>query len=166
MRFLVEFNLCGWWHSDMTAKAQKLKQTLEPCDTEYPAFVSERTIKETSGNIACEDCSKSFVIQQIPSSNLFMVVVDSSCLCESVAPITMAPIEIRQGQEQISLSDKDLTIVKKWANLINAEDQRDVSLKDCMWQLFCNFDKNYKDWQAAVERITVLDVLLCLANYS
>uniref|UniRef100_A0A452V2D0 Calcium voltage-gated channel auxiliary subunit alpha2delta 3 n=1 Tax=Ursus maritimus TaxID=29073 RepID=A0A452V2D0_URSMA len=70
--------------------AQKLKQTLEPCDTEYPAFVSERTIKETSGNIACEDCSKSFVIQQIPSSNLFMVVVDSSCLCESVTPITMA----------------------------------------------------------------------------
>ncbi|ELW70327.1 Voltage-dependent calcium channel subunit alpha-2/delta-3 [Tupaia chinensis] len=93
--FLVEFNLCSWWHSDMTAKAQKLKQTLEPCDTEYPAFVSERTIKETTGNIACEDCSKSFVIQQIPSSNLFMVVVDSSCLCESVAPITMAPIEIR-----------------------------------------------------------------------
>ncbi|XP_048954222.1 voltage-dependent calcium channel subunit alpha-2/delta-3 isoform X4 [Canis lupus baileyi] len=93
--FLVEFNLCSWWHSDMTAKAQKLKQTLEPCDTEYPAFVSERTIKETSGNIACEDCSKSFVIQQIPSSNLFMVVVDSSCLCESMTPITMAPIEIR-----------------------------------------------------------------------
>ncbi|XP_078207326.1 voltage-dependent calcium channel subunit alpha-2/delta-3 isoform X20 [Callithrix jacchus] len=96
--FLVEFNLCSWWHSDMTAKAQKLKQTLEPCDTEYPAFVSERTIKETTGNIACEDCSKSFVIQQIPSSNLFMVVVDSSCLCESVAPITMAPIEIRYNE--------------------------------------------------------------------
>ncbi|XP_045349176.1 voltage-dependent calcium channel subunit alpha-2/delta-3 isoform X3 [Leopardus geoffroyi] len=96
--FLVEFNLCSWWHSDMTATAQKLKQTLEPCDTEYPAFVSERTIKETSGNIACEDCSKSFVIQQIPSSNLFMVVVDSSCLCESVTPITMAPIEIRYNE--------------------------------------------------------------------
>ncbi|XP_027442672.1 voltage-dependent calcium channel subunit alpha-2/delta-3 isoform X5 [Zalophus californianus] len=96
--FLVEFNLCSWWHSDMTAKAQKLKQTLEPCDTEYPAFVSERTIKETSGNIACEDCSKSFVIQQIPSSNLFMVVVDSSCLCESMTPITMAPIEIRYNE--------------------------------------------------------------------
>lgn len=38
---------------------------------------------------------RSFVIQQIPSSNLFMVVVDSGCLCEAVAPITMAPIEIR-----------------------------------------------------------------------
>uniref|UniRef100_A0A8C0VU86 Voltage-dependent calcium channel subunit alpha-2/delta-3 n=1 Tax=Cyanistes caeruleus TaxID=156563 RepID=A0A8C0VU86_CYACU len=93
--FLVEFNLCSWWHSDLTAKAQRLKQTLEPCDTEYPAFVSERTIKETTGNIACDDCFKSFVIQQIPSSNLFMVVVDNECFCDSIPPITMAPIEIR-----------------------------------------------------------------------
>uniref|UniRef100_A0A669P0U6 Calcium voltage-gated channel auxiliary subunit alpha2delta 3 n=1 Tax=Phasianus colchicus TaxID=9054 RepID=A0A669P0U6_PHACC len=69
--------------------AQRLKQTLEPCDTEYPAFVSERTIKETTGNIACDDCFKSFVIQQIPSSNLFMVVVDNECFCDSVPPITM-----------------------------------------------------------------------------
>uniref|UniRef100_A0A8B9E4D1 Calcium voltage-gated channel auxiliary subunit alpha2delta 3 n=1 Tax=Anser cygnoides TaxID=8845 RepID=A0A8B9E4D1_ANSCY len=74
---------------------KSLKQTLEPCDTEYPAFVSERTIKETTGNIACDDCFKSFVIQQIPSSNLFMVVVDNECFCDSVPPITMAPIEIR-----------------------------------------------------------------------
>ncbi|XP_027691684.1 voltage-dependent calcium channel subunit alpha-2/delta-3 [Vombatus ursinus] len=96
--FLVEFNLCSWWHSETTAKAQRLKQTLEPCDTEYPAFVSERTIKETTGNIVCEDCSKSFVIQQIPSSNLFMVVVDNQCVCDSVAPITMAPIEIRYNE--------------------------------------------------------------------
>ncbi|XP_068019909.1 voltage-dependent calcium channel subunit alpha-2/delta-3 isoform X4 [Melanerpes formicivorus] len=96
--FLVEFNLCSWWHSDLTAKAQRLKQTLEPCDTEYPAFVSERTIKETMGNIACDDCFKSFVIQQIPSSNLFMVVVDNECFCDSIPPITMAPIEIRYNE--------------------------------------------------------------------
>ncbi|KAJ6668343.1 hypothetical protein lerEdw1_015720 [Lerista edwardsae] len=56
--FLVEFNLCNWWHLDLTAKAQRLKQTLEPCDTEYPAFVSERTIKETIGSINCDDCFK------------------------------------------------------------------------------------------------------------
>nr|XP_023676759.1 voltage-dependent calcium channel subunit alpha-2/delta-3-like [Paramormyrops kingsleyae]XP_023676760.1 voltage-dependent calcium channel subunit alpha-2/delta-3-like [Paramormyrops kingsleyae]XP_023676761.1 voltage-dependent calcium channel subunit alpha-2/delta-3-like [Paramormyrops kingsleyae] len=65
-----------------------------PCDTEYPAFVSERTIKETTGNIDCEGCLKSFVIQQIPSSNLFMVVVDNKCECNSAKPITMEPIEI------------------------------------------------------------------------
>ncbi|XP_048208929.1 DNA mismatch repair protein Msh6 isoform X2 [Perognathus longimembris pacificus] len=58
------------------------------------------------------------------------------------------------------------TIEKKLANLINAEERRDTSLKDCMRRLFYNFDKNYKDWQSAVECIAVLDVLLCLANYS
>uniref|UniRef100_A0A8C7CI43 Calcium channel, voltage dependent, alpha2/delta subunit 3 n=1 Tax=Oncorhynchus kisutch TaxID=8019 RepID=A0A8C7CI43_ONCKI len=60
------------------------KTMMVPCDTEYPAFVSERTIKETTGNIDCEGCARSFVIQQIPSSNLFMVVVDNKCDCSSV----------------------------------------------------------------------------------
>uniref|UniRef100_A0A8B9L643 Calcium voltage-gated channel auxiliary subunit alpha2delta 3 n=1 Tax=Astyanax mexicanus TaxID=7994 RepID=A0A8B9L643_ASTMX len=69
---------------------------LVPCDTEYPAFISERTIKETTGNIDCDDCIKSFVIQQIPSSNLFMVVVDNKCECRDFGPITMDPIEIMQ----------------------------------------------------------------------
>uniref|UniRef100_A0A803JAZ7 Calcium channel, voltage-dependent, alpha 2/delta subunit 3 n=1 Tax=Xenopus tropicalis TaxID=8364 RepID=A0A803JAZ7_XENTR len=96
--FLVEFNLCNWWNSGHSVKAQRLKQVLEPCDTEYPAFVSERTIKETTGTVACDDCFKSFVIQQIPSSNLFMVVVDNVCSCSSVTPITMAPIEIRYNE--------------------------------------------------------------------
>uniref|UniRef100_A0AAR2KCB5 VWFA domain-containing protein n=1 Tax=Pygocentrus nattereri TaxID=42514 RepID=A0AAR2KCB5_PYGNA len=38
--------------------------------------------------------SRSFVIQQIPSSNLFMVVVDNKCTCRDFGPITMDPIEI------------------------------------------------------------------------
>uniref|UniRef100_A0AAX7TG60 Calcium channel, voltage dependent, alpha2/delta subunit 3 n=1 Tax=Astatotilapia calliptera TaxID=8154 RepID=A0AAX7TG60_ASTCA len=59
------------------------KTMMVPCDTEYPAFVSERTIKETTGNIECDGCIRSFVIQQIPSSNLFMVVVDNKCDCSS-----------------------------------------------------------------------------------
>ncbi|XP_066553823.1 voltage-dependent calcium channel subunit alpha-2/delta-3 isoform X2 [Amia ocellicauda] len=92
--FLVEFNLYSWWYSDLTAKAQRGKPMLVPCDTEYPAFVSERTIKETTGNIDCDGCVKSFVIQQIPSSNLFMVVVDNKCDCKAAPPITMEPIEI------------------------------------------------------------------------
>ncbi|XP_038668707.1 voltage-dependent calcium channel subunit alpha-2/delta-3 isoform X5 [Scyliorhinus canicula] len=95
--FLVEFNLCSWWNSDFTVKAQSPKQILQSCDTEYPAFVSERTIKETTGAIHCEGCHKSFVIQQIPSSNLFMVVVDASCDC-AIGPITMEPIEIMYNE--------------------------------------------------------------------
>ncbi|KQK80735.1 hypothetical protein AAES_90326 [Amazona aestiva] len=47
---------------------------------------------------------QSFVIQQIPSSNLFMVVVDNECFCDSVPPITMAPIEIRRMRENVVVS--------------------------------------------------------------
>ncbi|KAF0034897.1 hypothetical protein F2P81_012655 [Scophthalmus maximus] len=94
--FLLEFNLYSWWHVDLSVKAQRSrgKTMMVPCDTEYPAFVSERTIKETTGNIDCEGCVRSFVIQQIPSSNLFMVVVDNKCDCSSAPPVTMDPIEI------------------------------------------------------------------------
>uniref|UniRef100_A0A8C5BDF8 Calcium channel, voltage dependent, alpha2/delta subunit 3 n=1 Tax=Gadus morhua TaxID=8049 RepID=A0A8C5BDF8_GADMO len=65
------------------------KTKMVPCDTEYPAFVSERTIKETTGNIDCEGCFRSFVIQQIPSSNLFMVVVENKCDCSSAPPVCL-----------------------------------------------------------------------------
>ncbi|KAF3856312.1 hypothetical protein F7725_017035, partial [Dissostichus mawsoni] len=94
--FLLEFNLYSWWNVDLSVKAQRPrgKTHMVPCDTEYPAFVSERTIKETTGNIDCEGCVRSFVIQQIPSSNLFMVVVDNKCDCSSYPPVTMDPIEI------------------------------------------------------------------------
>uniref|UniRef100_A0A8C4ENW8 Calcium channel, voltage dependent, alpha2/delta subunit 3 n=1 Tax=Dicentrarchus labrax TaxID=13489 RepID=A0A8C4ENW8_DICLA len=85
--FLISFHT----HS---AQRSRGKTMMVPCDTEYPAFVSERTIKETTGNIECEGCVRSFVIQQIPSSNLFMVVVDNKCDCSSAPPVTMDPIEI------------------------------------------------------------------------
>lgn len=42
----------------------------------------------------CAVIGRSFVIQQIPSSNLFMVVVDNKCDCSTFEPITMDPIEI------------------------------------------------------------------------
>uniref|UniRef100_A0A3P9JZ47 Voltage-dependent calcium channel subunit alpha-2/delta-3 n=2 Tax=Oryzias latipes TaxID=8090 RepID=A0A3P9JZ47_ORYLA len=98
--FLLEFNLYSWWNVDLTVKAQRSrgKTMMVPCDTEYPAFVSERTIKETTGNIQCDNCVRSFVIQQIPSSNLFMVVVDNKCDCSSIPPVTMDPIEIMYNE--------------------------------------------------------------------
>ncbi|XP_066527450.1 voltage-dependent calcium channel subunit alpha-2/delta-3 [Hoplias malabaricus] len=93
--FLLEFNVYSWWNMDSTVKAERARRTMMvPCDTEYPAFVSERTIKETAGSIDCEGCMRTFVIQQIPSSNLFMVVVENKCDCSSAPPVTMEPIEI------------------------------------------------------------------------
>ncbi|XP_032627935.1 DNA mismatch repair protein Msh6 [Chelonoidis abingdonii] len=57
-------------------------------------------------------------------------------------------------------------IEKMLAEMVNAEERRDAALKDCMRRLFHNFDKNSKDWQTAVECFAVLDVLMCLTNYS
>ncbi|XP_078413344.1 DNA mismatch repair protein Msh6 [Cetorhinus maximus] len=48
----------------------------------------------------------------------------------------------------------------------NAEERRDGALQDCMRRLFYNFDKNYRNWQAAVDCIAVLDVLVSLTHYS
>ncbi|KAM4772473.1 DNA mismatch repair protein Msh6 isoform 1-T1 [Rhinophrynus dorsalis] len=53
-----------------------------------------------------------------------------------------------------------------FGDLVNAEERRDTALKDCMRRLFYNFDKNYKEWQTSVECFAVLDVLICLAQYS
>ncbi|XP_051966997.1 voltage-dependent calcium channel subunit alpha-2/delta-3-like [Xyrauchen texanus] len=93
--FLLEFNLYSWWNYDSTVKAQRAQRMMMvPCDTEYPAFVSERTIKETTGNVACDGCICTFVIQQIPSSNLFMVVVENKCDFSMTPSVTMEPIEI------------------------------------------------------------------------
>ncbi|XP_053317334.1 DNA mismatch repair protein Msh6 [Spea bombifrons] len=58
------------------------------------------------------------------------------------------------------------TIENLFADLVNAEERRDAALKDCMRRLFYNFDKNYKEWQTAVECFAVLDVLIALSQYS
>ncbi|XP_051866727.1 DNA mismatch repair protein Msh6 [Pristis pectinata] len=57
-------------------------------------------------------------------------------------------------------------IEKLLDTMSSAEDRRDAALQDCMRRLFYNFDKNYKDWQAAVDCVAVLDVLLSLTHYS
>ncbi|XP_076141920.1 DNA mismatch repair protein Msh6 [Alosa pseudoharengus] len=57
--------------------------------------------------------------------------------------------------------------IERWfSELQSWEEKRDAALKDCMRRLFYNFDKNYRDWQTAVECMSVLDVLLSLSRYS
>uniref|UniRef100_A0A673MAS1 Voltage-dependent calcium channel subunit alpha-2/delta-4-like n=1 Tax=Sinocyclocheilus rhinocerous TaxID=307959 RepID=A0A673MAS1_9TELE len=69
---------------------------LQPCDTEYPSFVYEPSIKETNSMIKCGRCQKMFVINQIPDSNLLLVVIQADCDCSrQYAPITMEPKEVK-----------------------------------------------------------------------
>lgn len=56
-----------------------------------------------------------------------MVVVDSSCLCESVAPITMAPIEIRYILFYVgpaAAAGKGETVGTLWADVSRREGLR------------------------------------------
>uniref|UniRef100_A0A3B1JXG0 Calcium channel, voltage-dependent, alpha 2/delta subunit 4a n=1 Tax=Astyanax mexicanus TaxID=7994 RepID=A0A3B1JXG0_ASTMX len=96
--FLLDFNLYGLWHSDHFVDASKKSKgdILQPCDTEYPSFVYEPSIKETNSVIKCGRCQKVFVIQQIPDSNLLMMVVQADCDCSrQYSPITMEPREVK-----------------------------------------------------------------------
>ncbi|XP_069556409.1 voltage-dependent calcium channel subunit alpha-2/delta-4 isoform X2 [Brachyistius frenatus] len=97
--FLLEFNICGLWHSEHFADASAHKKKgdiLQPCDTEYPSFVYEPSVKETNSIIKCGRCQKMFVVHQIPDSNLLMLVVQADCDCSRQYPsLTMQPKEVR-----------------------------------------------------------------------
>ncbi|XP_030622199.1 voltage-dependent calcium channel subunit alpha-2/delta-4 [Chanos chanos] len=103
--FLLEFNICGLWHSDHFVEAKssfhathkKVKvDSMQPCDTEYPSLIYEPSIKETNSLIKCGRCQKVFVIQQIPDSNLLLVVVQADCDCSRQhPPITLEPREVK-----------------------------------------------------------------------
>nr|XP_023957721.1 voltage-dependent calcium channel subunit alpha-2/delta-4 [Chrysemys picta bellii] len=102
--FLLEFNICGFWHSDNLADAKsvfhhshkhKKHDMLQPCDTEYPVFVYESTIKETNGLIECGDCQKMFVAQQIVNSNLLLLVTDATCDCSIFPPVLLEAKEVK-----------------------------------------------------------------------
>uniref|UniRef100_H3CQ56 Calcium voltage-gated channel auxiliary subunit alpha2delta 4 n=1 Tax=Tetraodon nigroviridis TaxID=99883 RepID=H3CQ56_TETNG len=99
--FLLEFNICSFWHPEHFAEASSHKKKgdiLQPCDTEYPSFVYEPSVKETNSIIKCGRCQKVFVVQQIPDSNLLMLVVQADCDCSrQYPPITMEPREVKHN---------------------------------------------------------------------
>ncbi|KAK5621926.1 hypothetical protein CRENBAI_009184 [Crenichthys baileyi] len=96
--FLLDFNLCGLWHSDYFVDAHKQKKVdaLQPCDTAYPGFMYDSSIREANSLIKCGRCQKMFVVQQIPDSNLVLVVTQASCDCSrQFGPILLQPKEIK-----------------------------------------------------------------------
>ncbi|KAH0617075.1 hypothetical protein JD844_028699 [Phrynosoma platyrhinos] len=102
--FLLEFNISSFWHTDNLADAKavfhhahkhKKHDMLQPCDTEYPVFVYEPSIKETNGIIECGDCQKMFVVQQITNSNLLFLVTDAVCDCSIFPPVLLLPKEVK-----------------------------------------------------------------------
>ncbi|KAG7270301.1 hypothetical protein CRUP_030201 [Coryphaenoides rupestris] len=82
-------------HSSNSARPllSKRGDILQPCDTEYPSFLHEPSVKETNSLIKC---GRMFVVQQVPDSNLLMLVVQADCDCsKQYPPITMEPQEVK-----------------------------------------------------------------------
>ncbi|KAJ4935585.1 hypothetical protein JOQ06_017116, partial [Pogonophryne albipinna] len=79
LMFLLEFNFCGLWHSDYfvdakagyhTSHKTKKVEALQPCDTAYPGYMYDSSVREANSLIKCGRCQKMFVVQQIPDSGL------------------------------------------------------------------------------------------------
>ncbi|XP_034033223.1 voltage-dependent calcium channel subunit alpha-2/delta-4-like [Thalassophryne amazonica] len=105
LMFLLDFNLCGLWHSDLvvdakanyhTSHKQKKVEPLQPCDTAYPGFMYDSTVQEANSLIKCGRCQKMFVVQQVPDSNLVLVVTQADCDCSrQYGPILLQPKEMK-----------------------------------------------------------------------
>ncbi|XP_050004471.1 voltage-dependent calcium channel subunit alpha-2/delta-4 isoform X1 [Alexandromys fortis] len=101
--FLLQWSTWGSWQDKGSeAKAvfhhshkHKKQDLLHPCDTEYPVFVHQTSIQEANGIIECEACQKTFVMQQIPSSNLLLLVTDLTCDCSAYSPILQEATEVK-----------------------------------------------------------------------
>ncbi|KAL1789554.1 voltage-dependent calcium channel subunit alpha-2/delta-4 [Sigmodon hispidus] len=81
--------------SDEHPHKHKKQDLLHPCDTEYPVFVHQTAIQEANGIIECGACQKTFVMQQIPSSNLLLLVTDCTCECSAYSPILQEATEVK-----------------------------------------------------------------------
>uniref|UniRef100_A0A8C0QZI0 Calcium voltage-gated channel auxiliary subunit alpha2delta 4 n=1 Tax=Canis lupus dingo TaxID=286419 RepID=A0A8C0QZI0_CANLU len=96
-KLLLEWSAWGSWLADSGAEAHKHKKqdALQPCDTEYPVFVHQTAVQETNGIIECGTCQKMFVMQQIPSSNLLLLVTDPTCDCSIFPPVLQEATEVK-----------------------------------------------------------------------
>ncbi|MCJ8734363.1 hypothetical protein PDJAM_G00234310 [Pangasius djambal] len=110
MLFFWEFNICGLWHNDYLVDAHKQKkiESMVPCNTEYPGFMYDTSIRETNSIIKCGRCQKMFVLQQVLNSNLVMLVVQADCDCSrQYSPITLTPREVKYILLQLFITATD-----------------------------------------------------------
>uniref|UniRef100_A0A4W5RGC6 Calcium voltage-gated channel auxiliary subunit alpha2delta 4 n=1 Tax=Hucho hucho TaxID=62062 RepID=A0A4W5RGC6_9TELE len=88
--------MCRSAHSHSSTCFSIKVDALQPCDTEYPGFVYDSSIRETNSLIKCGRCQKMFVVQAVPESNLVLMVVQADCDCSrQYSSITLEPKEVK-----------------------------------------------------------------------
>uniref|UniRef100_A0A3Q3A0P0 Calcium voltage-gated channel auxiliary subunit alpha2delta 4 n=1 Tax=Kryptolebias marmoratus TaxID=37003 RepID=A0A3Q3A0P0_KRYMA len=89
-------NICLLVTTLHSCMQQKKVEAMQPCDTAYPGFMYDPSIREANSLIKCGRCQKMFVVQQIPNSNLVLVVTQADCDCSrQFGPILLEPKEIK-----------------------------------------------------------------------
>ncbi|XP_040089446.1 voltage-dependent calcium channel subunit alpha-2/delta-4 [Oryx dammah] len=101
---LLEWRAWGSWRGDNGAEAKtvfhhshkhKKQDLLQPCDTAYPVFIHQTALREANGTVECPACQKAFVMQQVPSSNLLLLVTDRTCDCSTFPPVLREAEEVK-----------------------------------------------------------------------
>uniref|UniRef100_A0A6I8P049 Calcium voltage-gated channel auxiliary subunit alpha2delta 4 n=1 Tax=Ornithorhynchus anatinus TaxID=9258 RepID=A0A6I8P049_ORNAN len=77
------------------AHRPRKQEQLQPCDTEYPVFAHETSVREAHGVLDCGSCRKGLVAQQVPGSNLLLLVTDAACRCDRFPPVLQEPTQVR-----------------------------------------------------------------------
>uniref|UniRef100_A0A3Q3JQ73 VWFA domain-containing protein n=1 Tax=Monopterus albus TaxID=43700 RepID=A0A3Q3JQ73_MONAL len=89
--------LMRWFFSNALAHKQKKVEPLLPCDTVYPGFMYDPSVREANSLIKCGRCQM-FVVQQIPDSNLVVVVTQADCDCSrQYGPMLLEPEELKNA---------------------------------------------------------------------
>uniref|UniRef100_A0A6I8N129 Calcium voltage-gated channel auxiliary subunit alpha2delta 4 n=1 Tax=Ornithorhynchus anatinus TaxID=9258 RepID=A0A6I8N129_ORNAN len=81
--------------SQRGAHRPRKQEQLQPCDTEYPVFAHETSVREAHGVLDCGSCRKGLVAQQVPGSNLLLLVTDAACRCDRFPPVLQEPTQVR-----------------------------------------------------------------------
>uniref|UniRef100_A0A3Q3AE06 Calcium voltage-gated channel auxiliary subunit alpha2delta 4 n=1 Tax=Kryptolebias marmoratus TaxID=37003 RepID=A0A3Q3AE06_KRYMA len=93
---LLVTTLHSYYFVDGKIIMSKKVEAMQPCDTAYPGFMYDPSIREANSLIKCGRCQKMFVVQQIPNSNLVLVVTQADCDCSrQFGPILLEPKEIK-----------------------------------------------------------------------
>ncbi|XP_068210274.1 DNA mismatch repair protein Msh6 isoform X2 [Palaemon carinicauda] len=144
----------------------KKEGTIFPChgvDTEYDnAFEQIKTTKNRLADYLKEQCryfGAKVVYWGNDKKRFQLEVPDHAC---------------KRASDEYELISQKKGFKRYWteetksflADMISGEEHRDIALRDIARRIFNQFDQHREKWEAALQCIAVLDVLISLARYS
>ncbi|KAG8188011.1 hypothetical protein JTE90_009887 [Oedothorax gibbosus] len=110
--FYIQFSLYEWWAKDWVVASSEFdyedsderpnKTIPHPCEKEIDLYemLPREFLEPVKGRLSmCHSsgCDKQFIVQQVPYTNLVMLVVYTTCPCETTS-VKLEPTEVRQNE--------------------------------------------------------------------